>query len=138
MSIWIKELLKNMDIYANDSVCKKIMGACGKTCPFTHLSDEKLLELKNNSKDDKEFLEYLTQHWRVKKENGEYFVVFDKCYCPLVYEDLEGVSKTLCYCSLGNIERKMEIGLDQDVAVIMQKTILAGDDECRFHIKLFD
>ena len=31
---------------------------------------------------------------------------------------------------------KFKIGLERDVTVEMQKTILAGDDECRFYIDL--
>jgi len=136
MTIWIKELLKNIDLYVDESTREKILGACGEKCPFTHLTDAKLLEIKNASDNDTEFLGHLCRQWRMKYENGQYYVVFDQCYCPLVNEDIEGASRTLCYCTLGNLKRKFRIGLDQDVEVEMLKTILAGDDECRFLIKL--
>ncbi len=134
--IWVKELLKNMDAFADSPAIEKILGACGAKCPFTHLPDEKLLVIKATSKNKIEFLKNLCKQWRLKNENGQYFVVFDQCYCPLVSENTEGASKSLCYCTLGNLKHKFRIGLGQEVEVEMQKTILAGDDECRFLIKI--
>lgn len=129
-------MLKNLDTHVDESTRKTIMEACGEKCPFTHLTDTKLLEIKRNSKDRREFLENLCRHWRLKNENGQYYVIFDQCYCPLVNDDISGASKTLCYCTLGNIKRKFRIGLGEEVKVDMQKAILAGDDECRFHIDI--
>ena len=41
----------------------EIMEACGEECPFTHLTDEKLLEIKKESKDETDFLEQLARQW---------------------------------------------------------------------------
>lgn len=136
MTIWVKELLKNLDKHVDDSIKEKILGACGEKCPFTHLTDDKLLEIRQNSSDDIGFLDNLCNEWRMVNENGQYYVVFDQCYCPLVNEEIQGASKTLCYCTLGNLRHKFEIGLHQKAEVEMLKSILAGYDECRFHIKL--
>ena len=136
MNIWIKQLLKGLDEYVDEPTRIKIMESCGEICPFTHLPDNKLIEIKNNSQSEEEFLKNLCMHWRLKNEAGEYFVVFDQCYCPLVNEDIKGASKTICYCTLGNLKRKFAIGLGRSVDVLMEKTILAGDNECRFHIQL--
>ncbi|CAB1077565.1 hypothetical protein D1AOALGA4SA_5351 [Olavius algarvensis Delta 1 endosymbiont] len=136
MSVWIKELLKNLDEYVDEPIREKIMGACGEKCPFTHLSDDKLIEIKNASENEDEFLKALCQQWYLINEDGEYVVVFDQCYCPFANEGIQGLSKKLCYCSLGNIKRKFAIGLGREVDVIMKSAILAGDKECRFYIKL--
>jgi len=136
MTNWVKELLNNLDEHVDESTKKKVLGACGEKCPFTHLTDEKLLEIKRNSSDDIDFLNNLCNQWRMSYEDGQYYVVFDQCYCPLVNEDIQGTSKTLCYCTLGNLRHKFEIGLHQKAEVAMLKSIIAGDDECRFHIKL--
>jgi len=136
MNIWIKQLLRSLDEYIDESTRQKIMESCGETCPFTHLPDDKIKEIKMNSQSKEEFLENLCLQWRLKNEDGEYFVVFDQCYCPLVNKDIQGASKTLCFCTLGNLKRKFAIGLDRQVNVLMEKSILAGDNECRFHIQL--
>jgi hypothetical protein len=136
MMIWIKELLKNLDKNVDESTKEKILGACGEKCPFTHLKDERLLEIKKASTGDIDFLNNLCDQWRMVNENQQFYVVFDQCYCPLVSEDTTGASKALCYCTLGNLKHKFSIGLDQGVKIKMIKSILAGDKECRFHIKL--
>lgn len=136
VSIWIKQMLNKLDEYVDEPTRNKIMEACGEMCPFTHLPDQKLNEIKMNSQSEEEFLEKLSNEWRLKNEGGEYYVIFDQCYCPLVNKDIKGVSKTLCSCTIGNIKRKFTIGLDREVDVILKKSILAGDNECRIHIKL--
>ncbi|MBP1910205.1 DUF6144 family protein [Methanolobus bombayensis] len=134
MNNWVKNLLVTLDENLDESTRIKIMQTCGEDCPFTHLKDDKLLEIKNSSEDEFDFLEKMSLEWRVRFENGNVYVVFDKCYCPLVNEDIEGTSKTLCYCTMGNLKRKFRLGLGRDVDVLMEKTVLAGDDECRFRI----
>jgi hypothetical protein len=134
MNTWIKELLKNLDENVDEATRIKVMEACGEKCPFTHLPNEKLVEVKEESADDIDFVNKLSKEWRVKIEGDDVYVVFDRCYCLLVNEDISDASKKLCYCTLGNIKKKFRIGLGRDVEVLMEKTILAGDDECRFKV----
>ncbi len=134
MNVWIKELLRNLDKNLDENKKIAIMEACGEECPFTHLSDERLLEIKKNSKDEAEFIKQLSREWRVKIEDDNVYVVFDKCYCPLVNEDINGASKTLCYCTQGNIKKKFRLGLGREVKVLIEKSILAGDSECRIKV----
>jgi predicted ArsR family transcriptional regulator len=133
---WVKELLKNLDENVDEPTRKALMAACGEKCPFTHLPDQTLLEIKETSETEEVFLDSLCDRWRLEKQDGRYYIVFDQCYCPLVKDNSEGASPTLCYCTLGNIEHKFKIGLEKEVQVEMQKTILAGDEECRFYINL--
>lgn len=134
MNVWLKELLKSLDKNLDEKTKIKIMEGCGEKCPFTHLSDQKLLDIKKESIDEYDFLEKLSQEWRVRIENNNIYVIFDACYCPLINQDIEGSSKTLCYCTQGNLKRKFRLGLGRDVNVSMEKTILAGDSECRFKV----
>ncbi len=134
MNIWLKELLKSLDKNLDGKTKISILEACGEKCPFTHLSDQKLLDIKKESKSEYDFLERLSQQWRVRMEQGNIYVVFDKCYCPLINQNIEDSSKTLCYCTQGNIKKKFKLGLGRDVDVLMEKTILAGDNECRFKV----
>ena len=138
MTIWIKELLKNLDKHVDESTKEKILRACGEKCPFTHLKDERLLEIKASSTSDIDFLNNLCDQWRMVHEEGQFYVVFDQCYCPMVSDNTKGVSRTLCYCTLGNLRHKFSIGLKRKVDVEMLGSILAGDEACRFHVKLQD
>ena len=122
MNVWIKELLNKLDSHVKEDKRIEIMEACGQKCPFTHLTDARLLDIKKKSLNETDFLERLSQQWHVKIEDGNIYVVFDTCYCPLVNKDISGVSATLCYCTQGNIKRKFKIGLGRDVDVCMEKT----------------
>jgi predicted hydrocarbon binding protein len=136
MSVWTRELLKNLDLYVDEPARKKIMAACGEKCPYTHLTDAKLLEIKESSTNEDDFLRKLCDEWRLIKENDEFYVVFDQCYCPIAIDNVKDTSKTLCYCTVGNLHRKFKIGLEREVQIEIIKTILQGDNECRFHIRL--
>lgn len=132
MKLWIKELLNNLDSSVDEKTKQNILEKCGPKCPFSHLPNDELIKLRNESKTEEEFLEKISEVWRLRKEGNEYYVVFDKCYCPLVMDDIENSSKTMCYCTLGSLKHKFKISLGREVEVEMLKTVLAGDTECRF------
>ncbi|QEN08170.1 hypothetical protein EXM22_09290 [Oceanispirochaeta crateris] len=134
MNHWIKELLINLDDHVDDISKQKILEKCGPHCPFSHLPNEKILELRHQSKNEEDFLDKLIDVWHLKKENNQHYVVFDQCYCPLVNNDIQNSSKTMCYCTLGNLKHKFKISLGREVEVQILKTVLNGDDECRFKI----
>ena len=100
------------------------------------MPDNKLLELRSETTTEEEFLGKLSDIWRLRKVDDRYFVIFDRCYCPLVYKNRKSTSKTMCYCTLGSLKHKFKISLGRDIDVIMLKTVLTGDEECRFEIKI--
>lgn len=133
---WVKELLVNLDGSVDEKTKQNILEKCGTRCPFSHMSDAKILGLRDEAETEQEFLDKLCKIWRLRKENNQYFVVFDQCYCPLVNKDIQSASKTMCYCSLGSLKHKFKISLGRDIEVNIQKTVLAGDEECKFEIKI--
>ena len=134
MHTWINELLTSLDDLVDEKTKQKVLERCGEKCPFSHMPDEKLMDLRKKAADEQEFLKQLSDQWRLTKEDGQHYVVFDQCYCPLVNKDIQGSSKTMCYCTLGNLKRKFSISLGRTIEVEMRKTVLAGDDECRFRV----
>ena len=136
MEHWIRELLSNLDSSVDEKTKQNIIEKCGPKCTFSNLPNDELIKLRCESKTEEEFLRKISEVWRLVKEGNEYYVVFDKCYCPLVMDDLENFSKTMCYCTLGSLKHKFKISLGREVDVEMLKTVLAGDDECRFKINV--
>ena len=136
MEKWIQELLKNLDECADEKMKQSVLETCGSKCPFSHMPDEKLINLRKASDNEEDFLKELEQIWRLKKEDDKYYIVFDQCYCPLVNKNLKDATKTMCYCTLGSLKHKFKITLGRDVDVNMIKTVLSGDEECRFEIKI--
>jgi hypothetical protein len=136
MEHWINELRNNLDEHVDEVSKQKILEKCGPKCPFSHMPNEKLLELRKQSKNEQDFLEKLSNSWHLKKENNQYFIIFDQCYCPLVNKDILNASKTMCYCTLRSLKHKFKISLGRDVEIKMLKTVLNGDAECRFKIEI--
>lgn len=136
IEIWVKELLAGLDTYVDDHTKQIILGRCGAKCPFTHLPDNRLLEMRQEADSEEDFLDALCRNWRLNKIKNQYYVIFDKCYCPLVNNSTRDASKTLCSCTLGNLKHKFNKTLNRDIEIQQETTILAGGDECRFKIIL--
>lgn len=131
---WIRELLSNLDNFVEEKTKQKILEQCGTKCPYSHMPEERIIELRNEAESERDFLERLCAVWHLSNEEGEYHVIFDQCYCPLVNSDPHNISKTMCYCTLGNLKHKFTLSLGREIEVEMQQTILAGDDICKFKI----
>jgi effector-binding domain-containing protein len=59
------------------------------------------------------------------------------CFCPLVRDHLEeGMPDTFCYCSAGWEQQQWEGAIGRPVRVSVVKSLLKGDDRCRFAIHL--
>ncbi len=136
MDSWVKELLVNMDAKLDEQTKQSILEKCGPQCPFSHMPNDKLVALRERAESEDSFLTKLCEEWRLQKEDQQYYVVFDQCYCPLVLKDIQNYSKSMCYCTLGSLKHKFLISLGRDVNITMEKTVLAGDEECRFRIDL--
>lgn len=134
MECWQQELFSALDEPAETRDNQARLEKCGANCPYSHMPDEELLALRQGSRSEEHFLQQLCEQWRLRKEDDHYVVVFDRCYCPLVNNELSNAPKTLCYCSLGSLKHKFRISLKRQVDVEMVTTVLAGDRECRFNI----
>ena len=61
------------------------------------------------------------------------------CFCPIVRNRLErGMPATFCYCGAGWYRQQWEGAISGDVSIRIVKSILSGDDECRFAVRLPD
>lgn len=59
------------------------------------------------------------------------------CFCPIVRNRLEhGMLPTFCYCGAGWYRQQWEGAIGRPVSISIVKSILKGDDECQFAIRL--
>lgn len=74
---------------------------------------------------------------KTKKERDYY-----GCHCPFAREAIKNgnldISGKFCYCSAGFAKFPFEVILDQSLQIKVKKSILMGDDICRFEIDLKD
>ena len=93
MEHWIKELLVNLDATVDEKTKQNIMEKCGVKCPFSHMPNDQLVKLRKEIESETEFLKKLGGIWHLREIDGQYYVIFDKCYCPLAQKDLQSYSK---------------------------------------------
>lgn len=133
---WIESLMANMDAEVDEETRVKILENCGRSCiPTSFLKKARSCQEKSEDLDD--FLERLGKIWNhLKREGGDIYVKYDKCYCPLVKTFPGELSYSWCNCSRGWLLELFESALGRPVGVELEKSIRQGDDICRFKIRL--
>jgi len=133
---WIKTLMGSLDSEVDEEVRIRLLENCGRNCiPRSFV--EKVKELRKDSKDLDEFLDKLGEVWpHLERDGDEVYAVYDRCYCPLVEDHPDKLSRSFCYCSRGWLKELFESALKRPVEVELLKSIRQGDDTCRFRVVL--
>lgn len=94
--------------------------------------------LYKKSRSTDEFLDKLAKIYKhLHKEGNRVYIVYPRCYCSQVNKIPKGkLSAVYCNCSRGWAKALFEGALGRDVEVIKEKSIIGGDNECRFRIIL--
>jgi len=133
---WIKSLTESLDSQCKPELRAKILESCGRNCiPRSFIKRAQIL--KKESKDMNDFLEKLGKKWKhMQRDNDNVYIVYEKCYCPLVKDYPEKLSPTWCNCSRGWIKELFESALERPVEVKLEKSIKQGDSLCKFELLL--
>jgi len=71
------------------------------------------------------------------KEGEKVYIIYPRCYCSQVNKIPKGkLSGTYCNCSRGWAKALFEGALGRPVEVLMEKSIISGDNQCKFRIIL--
>jgi len=134
MHKWIKTLTESLDKELDEKTRAKILESCGRNCiPRSFV--QKAQACRKNAEDVDDFLDRLGKIWgNLKREGNDVYVVYKKCYCPLVRGYSGKLSPTWCNCSMGWIKKLFESTLEKPVEVMLEKSIKQGDDICRFKV----
>ena len=134
---WITWLVAAMDEYLDEETKTKILEYCGQQCQSESLV-KKARDVYKKSKDINDFLQKFGQIYEnLHLENDEIYIIYPKCYCPNVNKIPQGkLSATYCNCSRGWVKELFEGALGRQVDVVMQKSIVNGDEKCKFQIIL--
>ena len=114
-----------------------ILEQCGRQCQSQSFI-KKARDIYQKSKNTDEFLENLRKiNKHIHKEGDKVYLTYPKCYCSQVNEIPKGkLSATYCNCSRGWAKALFEGSLGKSVEVIMEKSIVSGDNQCKFRIML--
>lgn len=132
---WVRNLIAGLDEHVDVDTCTKILEQCGRNC-IGKSTVEKARRVFSKSDSLKDFLEkYAEVNKHLHLEEDKVYLVYPKCYCPTVNKIPPGLlSATYCNCSRGWAKALFEGATGQQVEVIKEKTIIGGDEECRFRI----
>ena len=133
---WLESLLVGLDGELDENARARILESCGRSCISRNFI-KKAQRCKHDAENVEEFIIKLSRTWKhLRRENGDTYVVYEKCYCPLVRTYSGKLSPTFCNCSRGWIKELFESALQKPVDVELQKSIKHGDNICKFKVHL--
>lgn len=99
----------------------------------------KLLKYLNNTDSIDEFVNEFNQHETFASieyiSDNNILFCYPECYCACVKRIPQEVSKTWCYCTLGNAEGIFSSVFKKDVEVTLIESIKSGADKCVIDVK---
>jgi predicted hydrocarbon binding protein len=134
---WITNLMDGLDNNVDKETLIKILEQCGRQCQSqSFIKKAKAIYEKSKNTDD--FLNKLAQVYKhMHREGNKVYIVYPKCYCSQVNKIPKGkLSGTYCNCSRGWAKALFEGATGKPVEVNMKKSIINGDDQCKFEVIL--
>jgi len=134
---WITTLMSGLEKNVDEKTLARILEQCGRQCQSqSFIKKAKGLYEKSESIDD--FLEKLGRAYKhLHREGEEVYIVYPRCYCSQVNKIPKGkLSGKYCNCSRGWAKALFEGALGRPVEVIMEKSIINGDSECKLRVRL--
>ena len=137
MERWITCLIDALNEHIDEKTRAKILEQCGRQCQSQNFV-KKARSIYKRSKNIDEFLnEFGKVYKNLHKEKDNVYIIYPKCYCSFVNKiPPEKLSSTYCNCSRGWVKELFEGALGRPVEVDMEKSIVNGDDQCKFRILL--
>jgi len=132
---WIAWLIDAMDENVDEETRAKILEKCGRQCQSENFI-KKARKIYEETGSIDEFLDQFGQVYKnLHREGDRVYIIYPKCYCPNVNKIPTGkLSATYCNCSRGWAKALFEGALGRPVEVIMEKSIVKGDEQCRFRV----
>jgi predicted ArsR family transcriptional regulator len=134
---WIVNLIAGLDEHVDEKTRVKILEQCGRQCQSQGFV-EKARDMYKKSESLDDFLEKLGRVCKhLHREGDKVYIIYPRCYCLQVNKIPQGkLSGTYCNCSRGWAKALFEGALGKPVDVVMEQSIISGDEQCRFRIVL--
>lgn len=134
---WITTLITGLNEHVDEETRAKILEQCGRQCQSPAFI-KKAKSVYEKSKNTDEFIEKLAQTYKhLHRQGDKIYIIYPRCYCPQVNKIPKGkLSATYCNCSRGWAKALFEGALGKPVEVKMEKSIINGNDQCKFRIIL--
>ena len=148
---WIKFLMDNMDALLDEETKIKLLNACGRSCYLNAFGVA--CEKKPSKESAERYLQALEKGgfrvergsawttiyygWAGKQNPQGLSLKEGYCMCPLVENEIPGLSPTYCNCSAGYVTEGMERATGRKVkSVEILEAVKRGGKDCRFRVIL--
>jgi len=128
-------LIAGLDEHVDEKTRAIILEQCGRHCQSeSFIKKAKMLYQKSQNTED--FLQELAQAYKhLSLEGDNVYITYPKCYCTQVNKIPKGqLSGTYCNCSRGWAKALFEGATGKPTEVIIEKTIINGDNQCRIKV----
>jgi len=134
---WLCNLIRGLDENIDDETLKTVLLDCGRKCQ-SQSTIKKAKAIYEKSKDVDTFLtEFGKTYKHLHREKEGTYLVYPRCYCTRVNKIPQGQMPAIyCNCSVGWAKALFEGALGRPVDVTLEKSIIAGNSECRLKIAL--
>ena len=134
---WIIHLTAALDEHIDEKTRAKVLEQCGRQCQSQSFV-QKARSIYQKSKNIDEFLNKFAKVYKhLHREGDNIYIIYPKCYCSHVNKiPPRKLSATYCNCSRGWAKELFEGALGRPIKVTMEKSIVKGDDQCKFKITL--
>jgi len=134
---WITNLIDGLNENADEKTIAKMLEQCGRQCQSQSFIT-KAKEIYKKSKNADDFLEKLGRVYKhLHREGDKVYLMYPKCYCSQVNKIPKGkLSGTYCNCSRGWAKALFGGAIGRPVEVIIEKSIINGDNQCKFRVIL--
>ena len=135
MEKWIIQPIDGLDEHIDEETRAKVLEQCGRQCQTASLV-KKARNIYKQSKNLDEFLKKFGEVYKnLHKEGDSVYIVYPKCYCSFVNKiPSANLSATFCNCSRGWAKELFEQALGKPIDVIMEESIVQGDEQCKFRL----
>jgi predicted ArsR family transcriptional regulator len=133
---WLCNLIGELEKNVGEEILKGVLEDCGRKCQSQKFV-EKARAIYEKSKNLDTFLAEFEQTYKHlhREKDGDY-IIYPKCYCTRVNKIPSGQMPPIyCNCSRGWAKALFEGALGRPVEVKLEKSIVSGDNECRFKIE---
>lgn len=132
---WISTLISNLDEYVDDKTRALILEQCGRQCQSASFI-KKAKQIYEKSASIGDFVDKFRRVYKhLHIEGDRVYVAYPRCYCNQVNKIPKGkLSGTYCNCSRGWAKALFEGATGKPVEITMEKSIIKGDNECKFRI----
>jgi predicted ArsR family transcriptional regulator len=134
---WIAALIDGLDEHVDEKTRALVLEQCGRQCQSQSFI-KKARDIYKKSRNTDDFLEKLGRVYKhLHREGDAVYIIYPRCYCSQVKKIPKGkLSGTYCNCSRGWAKALFEGALGRPVEVAMEKSMINGDNECRFRVML--